>query len=797
MDRANIGGSESGQQSNFVSSGVGRSSANWNTDGVNTTDQIATGGAAQYYDFDAFEEIQIQTAAADITTMTAGANINLITKRGGNRFSGGGRFYFTNDGLQGTNAPADFNVEDYNPASVKKINDMGLNIGGPIIKDKLWFWMGGSIQDIEKFAVVKDEAGNPLVQTQKLYNYELKLNTVLGNHRIEGFFNFSDKRVEGRVSNSHLDAWESHYNQKGPHPFFKLQDEWTVNDNLFLSAKFGYFEGGFLLTPIGPVGGIAYYNADLGTYWGTYRESDYIRHQHFYQLMGNLFIERFLGANHEVKFGAEYKLFPGKRKRTYQSQRLYYRYYNSPTDNDPYRAYIYRNSDYSYNLDRWSFFVQDSLNFKRLTILIGLRYDIQGGGVNAMDVPGSSVDWAGAYNLPAVSVQAQDINFDWKNFSPRIGIIYDFTGGGKTLLKLNYGLYGEHIDPDFPYNLASTYGYARFSWDDTNLDELASADEVTYYRTYDYFNQLDPSKMYDPNVKSPLVKELTGGIEHELLKDIAVGASIIYRKMYRDYMTLYYVDANGVERLPSPDDWEIGGYMPEQYGGYAWWQYKPGIEEGTTPWVQQNPGYYQKYLGFEFTFKKRLTANSRWMINGSFTLQDWRRYYPDKWSYFGNYDPTDHEPVELLDGQYAGYVSSSSGSSNASMNPRWMAKFGFMAALPWKLNFSGTFVARDGYILPEYIVNRSIEREGLGDYPATYTGPYGSKRLDAQYILNLRIERGFQLGSVKATFSIDAFNVFNTNVTIDRVYDTSSSIYNQDIMITSPRIFRFGVRIDF
>jgi hypothetical protein len=782
MDRQNVGGSESGQQSNFVSRGSVRGSSNWSTDGINITDQIATGAAPQYYDFDAFEEIQIQTAATDITSMTAGAQINMITKRGGNKFSGGGRFYFTDDSFQGENTPSDFNP-DYTPTKIDAIKDMGLNIGGPIFKDKLWFWMGGSIQDISKLAPTGD------LQKQKLKNFEFKANMTLGKHRFEGFFNWSDKTVNGRVSSSVLDAWESHYNQSSPHPFFKIQDEFTVSDNLFLSAKFGYFEGGFLLTPIGPVDGIAYYDQATGTYSGTYRESDYIRHQHFYQLTGVAFADNLLGASHEIKFGAEYKLFPGKRKRNYESQRL--RYYDLEAGRSR-RAYIYRDSDYSYNLDRLSFFAQDSISFKRLTIIAGLRYDIQTGKVNELDVAGTSVDWAEelGMNLPAVHVDAQKLNFDWKNLSPRLGIIYDFSGEGKTLAKFNFGMYGTHIDPDFPYSLASTYAYRYWNWTDANGDKLVQVDELRGNpRTYDYFNQLDPSELYDANLKTPLTMEFTLGVEHELIKDFGLGLNLIYRKNYRDYEGYYKVDDNGTLRLPTPDDWVIGGYIPAEHGGTAWWEY--------SIWYTQRPDFYTRYLGLEITFKKRLSAASRWMINGSFTYQKWTRHYPSVWSYGNNYDPTDHLPVELLDGRPSGYISGSSGASEASINPRWMAKLGFVVQLPYKINFGGTLSAREGYILPEYYQDTTVERNGLDDNPDPYTGPYGSKRLDDFVMLNLRLERAFQVSFTRLIFSVDLFNVFNTNTVLDREYNVTRNNYNTIVQFTYPRIFRLGVRLDF
>ncbi|MCP5046440.1 MAG: TonB-dependent receptor [bacterium] len=785
MDRVNVGGSESGQQSNFRSSGSYRSGSNWNMDGINNTDQVAMGAAPQYFDFDAFDEIQIQTAANDITSMTAGAQINLITRRGGNKFSGGGRFYLTDDSFQGDNAPSDF-PEAYTPEQINSIKDYGLNIGGPIIKDKLWFWVGGSIQDIQKQALVGD------VQKQKLKNIEFKANTKFGKHRFEGFFNWSSKDVLGRVSNSTLDAWESHYEQSSPHPFYKIQDEFLVNDNLFVSAKGSYFAGGFLLSPIGEVGGIAIQDDNLGRFLGTYRESDYIRPQKFYQVMATAFADKLLGASHEMKFGLEYKWWLRKRDRTYYSQKLRFRNY-SPEENVfvPYRAYIYRDSDLDQPYHRFSAFFQDSLSFNRLTVLVGGRYDIQGGKVNNLNTPGTNVDWAGDLNLPEVNVQEADLNFDWKHFSPRLGLIYDIFGTGKTLAKANFSIYGEHIDTAFTYSLASTYGYVYWDWNDANNDQSVQENEVTRPRVRDFFNQDDPNNIFDPNLKTPKTLELTAGLEHELVRDFAVGANVIYRKYYNDYEIYYYVDDNGVNRLPQPSDWEVGGYIPDEYGGAAWWQYKEGIEEGTAAWYQQRPDYYNKYLALELTFKKRLSAASRWMVNGSVTLQSWKQYYSSPLSYGDNYNPTGHENPDNLNGTPESYIS-----------PRWMAKLGFAVQLPLKINLAGSILAREGFVQDNHYIEYGGDKvNGLGSRPGEDTTIYVDRRGSARYpdmlMTNMRLERSIKLSSGRVIFSFDLFNIFNTYAVQEVEDNAGRSTYGELRTIVSPRIFRLGVRLDF
>src|SRR5690348_18098410 len=100
VDRINIGGSESGQQSNFVSPGAAASQSTWAIDGVVITDLGAQGSSPAYYDFDAFEEMNFATGGTDAQTATPGVTLNLVTKRGGNNWRGAVKGSFANDSLQ-------------------------------------------------------------------------------------------------------------------------------------------------------------------------------------------------------------------------------------------------------------------------------------------------------------------------------------------------------------------------------------------------------------------------------------------------------------------------------------------------------------------------------------------------------------------------------------------------------------------------------------------------------------------------------------------------------------------------
>ena len=97
MDRANVGGNQSGQQSGYISRGSSTGNNKWSVDGVDITDMAATGASPMYYDFDMLEEMQVTTGGADVTQQTGGVGINLVTKSGTDRFKGSGRYLLTDD----------------------------------------------------------------------------------------------------------------------------------------------------------------------------------------------------------------------------------------------------------------------------------------------------------------------------------------------------------------------------------------------------------------------------------------------------------------------------------------------------------------------------------------------------------------------------------------------------------------------------------------------------------------------------------------------------------------------------
>ena len=138
----NIGGTQSGQQSAYVGKGTDTSQNTFNMDGVTITDMAAVGSSPTYYDFDAFQEIQVGTGGTDASIATPGVTLNMVTKRGTNVVHGSGRIFYTPWELQANNLPREARDEGYTNATVDRVSrlqsgglgiqDYGVEVGGPL-----------------------------------------------------------------------------------------------------------------------------------------------------------------------------------------------------------------------------------------------------------------------------------------------------------------------------------------------------------------------------------------------------------------------------------------------------------------------------------------------------------------------------------------------------------------------------------------------------------------------------------------------------------------------------------------
>jgi len=532
IDRENIGGVESGQQSSFVAKGS--TTQEWTVDGMQITDRNS-GGSPGYFDFDSFEEMNISVGTLDVEHRDPGIVINLVTRRGGNRTSLGGRFYYTNKKFQASISDeqlAEIGIGGYNRAN--DILDFGFNAGGPIIKDKVWWWFGYGNQQIKTFNLVNT------ADDTYLTNYTGKINLqLIPQNRMEFFFEIGKKEKFGRSSSeSFPPGWNQGSKFYFGNPTYKFQDEHMFGDNLFLSVRAGKSNAGFGMWPANDMELTQprWYDVEQGLYYNsqTWFYSD--RPHPYIVLQAQYFNDNLFGTAHEVKVGFEIN----NNHRTYQGgypgNFRFNTNFNSSTMDwdgdgsidvlkddfgiDIKRLYVSKNDlMHGDGAKRMAFYFSDTISAGRINLNVGFRFDRYLPYIDPLTTTSLFLtegpdyfknydDMTAEYFTPdaaaAIKALLPDSNRDyiepgklWWTFSPRLGLTYDIFGDGKTIAKVAYSLYrGSGLGTSFwtPYGM---YGSMNFYWYDENddvqvsLNELYWADYSTTARTaYRVFDDL-------------------------------------------------------------------------------------------------------------------------------------------------------------------------------------------------------------------------------------------------------------------------------------------------------------------
>ena len=155
VDRVDVGGSDSGQQSGFLGKGAMPTQTVWSMDGITFTDMAAL-ASPFYFDFDMFEEMSVTTGGADPKSATGGVQLNFMLKNGTNAFRGQAKGYIEDPThlpwMQSHNTPPELADDLASNASegarTDQLTEWGADVGGPVLRDRWWFWGAWGTQDI-------------------------------------------------------------------------------------------------------------------------------------------------------------------------------------------------------------------------------------------------------------------------------------------------------------------------------------------------------------------------------------------------------------------------------------------------------------------------------------------------------------------------------------------------------------------------------------------------------------------------------------------------------------------------
>ncbi len=806
VDRVNIAGNESGQQSSFNAKGASSDDIMWVIDGVQVDDMAAAGATPTYFDYDAFEEMAVTTGGNDISVQTGSIGLNFTMKRGTNQFTGSARGYLTHDDLQssnikGTALESDARLRGADKADhIQQIGDYGVDVGGPFLRDKLWFYGSYGKQDI-RLLRTNQTADKTILET-----FSGKLNwQATNNTMVSGLF-FNGKKLKfGRdpglgvqLDDSALWNQGSGYEDFMPgdvHGMWKFEVNHVFSPNFHLNAKYTNYDTGFSLAPRGSKDGGSGIDFDAGTGKGPYEDYGTLRPlKNVTDVSGNYFTAG-MGGNHQLKFGFGYKKADVTTYDIYGGNPGLLGYINGPGDTV---LEVKRQALIKYSGTFWYGYVGDVFTRDRWTFNLGARFDSQ----KAENLPAQVPANATFPNiLPAINYPGGGTGISWFDISPRLGISYALGDSRKTVARASFARYASKLDTGAVTRenplAASTIAYG---WIDRNGDKIPQANEADFEGGILYAVAVDPANpssvrspnTIDPNYSAPIDYEAILGIDHELLPNLAVQAAYTWRKATNF--------RNWEPRIGLTSADYTAGPVTSQ-NGFSGQVYSPNAARvaasGGGHTVTNRPDYHQGYSGLEFTLMKRLS--NKWMARTAFSYMDAREYYDGPAAV---QNPTRHDVSARygisgprVDGGQFAERSGGSGKGDIFFNAKWQFIANGLYELPAGFEVAGALYGRQGYLRP--IVVR-LTAGADGPLRSLATPKIDDNRYPNLWNLDLRLAKNFKMGGRRNfMLAADLFNVFNSQTELNRIRQANSAAFNRLDEIISPRILRVGARFTF
>jgi len=799
VDRVNVGGNESGQQSVFIRGASDGTDTMWNLDGIMITDPSSIGSTPTYYDFDAFQEVQFTTGGNDIRQQTGGIGINFVTKRGSNQARGSARLFFTNKDLQGHNTPA--SVVSAQPTfghpcvtdtskrcgnEIDRVADFGAEVGGPIVKDKVWFWGAAAKNDIKNIVI----SGAP--DNTQLIDYNAKVDWQANSmHRFDFLFFRGDKHKQGRNAGVTRPP-ETTWNQTGPTNLYKVEDNITIGNRTFIAARYAFINGAFILTPQG--GRDKNVSLDEAGVWhGSFLHYDTTRPQHQFQIDGN----HFLGSQ-EIKFGFQYRhtvveslsSWPGNRTIADVGSEL---------------AYVTRDANYKEKEQIVSGYVGDTITWNRLTASLNVRWDRQWGNNEATSVVANPIF---PDLLPAVNFPGGSTPFTWNDISPRVGVTIALDDAKKTIVRGNYGRYAGQIYTNLiAFNSPISIGPSEldYGWVDRNGDAVVQRNELdfSYLAGYYYVNPASPTNApnrVDPDLKAPHSQDFVLGVDREVMANFAVGAALNWGSGTDTlWQPLIGITQADFVRNATP----VTGTIPGLGQAYSavWYRLRAGapVAPGHGEILTNRDGYETRYVGFQITANKRLA--NRWMMKASFGYNNPKRHFTD--TNAAIQDPTS---VQFPTGPLAGpteqdspiAVASGAGSGSKGdifINSKWQFNLAGLYQFPWGIDIAANLLGRQGY--PNIFYHRIVNPDAFTTFKRIKPFAVDEFRNPDIYTLDGRVQKEIHISRTNFMVLAEAFNLMNKGDTLQVNTRINQSTANQVREILSPRIIRFGLRFTF
>jgi hypothetical protein len=761
-----VGGSRAGLRAQFRVFG---STSQWNVI------EGAIMASLQYEDPDVYQEVQVAGASKGADAPVGGSFNNFIVKSGGNTLRGLAFYDREPLRLQSSNLGEDLRQQGVtNTSSVARYQSLHLDAGGPVVRDKLWWFYGFRNLNSDNWApgYYNTQTGLPEPVFTTLQNHVTKLNLQLtGNTTIAYSAQYNSKSLPNSGASAFVDS-DSTSLTDFPYWIQGITYTSVLSSRSTLEVKWGEFGWRWWTRP----GRDEIPREDLDTRLVRGgRQSPFVDRSHHMNLSGvySLTTSGARLGDHTMRigYGYLYEAAPYEYLAPKDSVKTFWRGgFLTPAEIETYDTPFSFENKVSH---QWGF-VNDTWNVGRLAISGGLRLDSFKPYFDEQGKDGSG-PYQQAVTYPGFSFHRLN------GIVPRASVVYDVFGTGKTALKAGYGRYSYNAGTmtnansmlaGFVNPMARTT--RRYRWDGT-LPFVPRPEDLLS-------TSGGPNRSLDPDLSLPYTDEFVAGIDQQFLANSTVRLTYV-RKLERNRMTLrntaipfeaYNIPVQVLDRgrdFASPaDDRLLTVYsLDRQYVGRR------------ADRLTNDPAHRSDFTTYNTEVVKRLSNKSQ-VLTG-FDLSHYQT-----WSFASAIsqdiatDTGGGPPQDPNRERYNNYLD------------YWHWQYKALASyeLPFAVSASGSVRITKG---EPY--GRSLNVAGLTQGSLTLTvEPQGTFFYPTVTLIDLRFGKGFPVGRGRVEGLLDVFNLTNSSAILSTNNQTGAA-YGSVLTTVNPRIARLGVRWTF
>jgi hypothetical protein len=801
-------------QFNLTSHGSSTSDFTIAIDGLRVNNLCGSGQYSGFYMNDAsVQELTYSTGSESAEIQSSGIRVNSVPKDGGNRFSGTFFAYGQGSSLQSDNRTDSMKTLQANRQPLVSIAgtayDWQINpsFGGPLAKDKLWFYFTYKYQDAKVYVPSAKFADGSQAYRNLMGNYSGVGRVTWAATSKDKIRVYVEKQFNGEFFNG-FNTYAVTTPEASTDAFGRgwiPQARWTRahSNKLLLEAGLAYYTQPYEqdCSALAAPNALPHLNGSTGLLTGScgYLIPAYSSTTHNYSSMASA---SYVTGSHAMKFGMTDGW--GNNSRTFAPRANINTLItlNVPGANDfPVQVAVYNTPTTGIQKVKSDFgsYAQDTWTMKRLTLNYGARFDHFNAEIPAESAPASTFiaarDFAAIPNVP-----------NWNDWSIRLAGAFDLFDNGKTALKANAGKYVASQATGFAQGFNGMNGATQTrTWNDADrngsiVDAAGNIQASEAIGGTSNFGQI--TQRPDPSLARGYNWEYSASIQHELMPRVSVTAGYYRRNYYNlqvaDNQNVALADWNAFS-IATPTDTRLplSGQPIAMYNLNA---NKVGI--ATDNLITYSTQNSQIYNGFEVTGNIR---RDKFLVFGGVTTDRLEQTQCDGSSSTSGTSPRDNpNSLRFCDQVLPGAASLGQPAGVFRTTVKMSAAYSF----PYDIQVSGSFASIPGPpVVANYTVTAAIAgRPIIGSTAGANTTIVNlvepnSLFLDTQNRLDLRVGKTFRFNNTRVQGFADIFNVLNAGavLSVNQTYGAvaATNAWLTPTTIMQGRYVRFGMQLNF